>query len=52
MKEYSIPIYENGIKTEWTVDFIEGDDRYNTLMKMHNEIPTMININTIIDIQQ
>jgi hypothetical protein len=25
---YSIPLYENGIKTEWTIDGIVGDEKY------------------------
>ena len=42
--EYSIPIYENGIKTEWSVDGIVGDERYYQLLELHNgkDLPVMI----------
>lgn len=46
IKKYSIPLYEDGIKTEFTVDFEEGDDKWKTLMSLHNEIPSFINVNT------
>ena len=44
-KKYSLPLYENGIKTEFTVDFEEGDEKYKILMNLHNEIPLLINVN-------
>jgi hypothetical protein len=45
---YSIPIYENGIKTEWTVDGIVGDEKYFKLLELGNgkDLPDMINTNT------
>ena len=46
--EYSIPIYENGIKTEWSVDGIVGDEKYHQLLKLGNgkDLPIMINTRT------
>jgi hypothetical protein len=44
---YSIPIYENGIKTEWVVEGIVGDDKWNLLIEAGNgSLPDMINTNT------
>lgn len=45
---YSIPIYENGIKTEWSVDGIVGDEKYFKLLELGNgkDLPDMINTNT------
>ena len=45
---YSIPIYENGIKTEWSVDGIVGDEKYFKLLELGNgkNLPDMINTNT------
>ena len=42
---YSIPIYENGIKTEWSVDGIVGDEKYQQLLRMSpdGKLPIMIN---------
>ena len=42
---YSIPIYENGVKTEWSVDGIVGDEKYLQLISMFPEgkLPDMIN---------
>lgn len=42
---YSIPIYENGMKTEWSIDGIIGDEKYFELLKLGNgkDLPTMIN---------
>jgi hypothetical protein len=42
---YSIPIYENGVKTEWSVDGIVGDKKYQQLISMSPEgkLPDMIN---------
>ena len=34
---YSIPIYENGVKTEWSVDGNVGDEKYCQLLKMSPE---------------
>ena len=45
---YSIPIYENGVKTEWTVDGVIGDEKYFKLLEFGNgkDLPDMINTNT------
>ena len=45
---YSIPIYENGVKTEWTVDGVVGDEKYFKLLEFGNgkDLPDMINTNT------
>jgi hypothetical protein len=44
---YSIPMYENGIKTEWTIDGIIGDEKYQQLLLMTPEgrLPDMVNVN-------
>ena len=44
---YSIPIYENGIKTKWTIDGIIGDEKYQQLIEMTPEkkLPDMVNVN-------
>lgn len=44
---YSIPIYENGVKTEWSVDGDIGDEKYQQLIKMtpENKLPELINVN-------
>lgn len=44
---YSIPIYENGIKTEWTIDGIIGDEKCQQIIEMTPEkkLPNMINVN-------
>jgi hypothetical protein len=44
-KKYSIPIYENGIKTKWTIDGIKGDEKYFELLKYGNgkDLPDMVN---------
>lgn len=46
IETYSIPIYENGIKTEWTVDGVIGDDKYKQLIQTTPEgkLPDMINV--------
>jgi hypothetical protein len=46
--EYSIPIYENGIKTKWTIDGIVGDEKYYQLLQFGNgkDLPDMINLTT------
>jgi hypothetical protein len=43
---YSIPIYENGVKTEWTIDGIVGDEKYQQLTEMNpeNKLPEIVNI--------
>lgn len=45
-KNYSIPIYENGVKTKWTVDGIIGDEKHFKLLEFGNgkDLPDMINI--------
>ena len=45
---YSIPIYENGVKTEWSVDGIIGDENYFKLLEFSNgkDLPDMINTTT------
>jgi len=45
---YSIQIYENGIKTEWSVDGIVRDEKYYQLLKMSPEGNLPIIINTTI----
>jgi hypothetical protein len=42
---YSIPIYENGVKTEWSVDGIIGDEKYFKLLELGNgkDLPDVIN---------
>ena len=44
---YSIPIYENGIKTKWTIDGIIGDEKYQQLILITPEgkLPNMVNVN-------
>jgi len=43
---YSIPIYENGVKTEWTIDGIVGDEKYQQLIEMTPEkkLPVIFNV--------
>ena len=43
---YSIPIYENSKKTEWTIDGIVGDEKYQQLIKItpENKLPELVNI--------
>jgi hypothetical protein len=45
---YSITIYENGIKTEWSVDGIVGDEKYYQLLEFGNgkDLPDIINTAT------
>lgn len=47
-KKYSIPIYENKIKTKYTVDGVIGDEKYFEILKLFgkNELPIIINFNT------
>jgi hypothetical protein len=49
--EYSIPIYENGVKTEWSVDGIVGDEKYQQLLRMSldGKLPIMINTTKTIE---
>jgi len=44
---YSIPIYENGIKTKWTIDGVVGDEKYLQLIELTTEkkLPEMVNVN-------
>ena len=44
---YSIPIYENGIKTKWTIDGIIGGEKYQQLISITPEgkLPNMVNVN-------
>ena len=46
MKKYSIPIYENNIKTKHTIDGIVGDEKYLKLIEFNTkgELPLLINI--------
>jgi hypothetical protein len=48
IETYSIPIYENGIKTEWSVDGVVGDEKYQQLIEMSPEgkLPIIINTKT------
>jgi len=48
MEKYSIPIYENSIKTEWTIDGVIGDEKYFELLKYGNgkDLPDMVNVKT------
>jgi aromatic ring-opening dioxygenase LigB subunit len=45
---YSIPVYENGVKTEWTVDGVVGDEKYSKLLELGEgiDLPTIINTTT------
>lgn len=47
-KTYSIPIYENGVKTTWSVDGTLGDPKYLQLLELGDGInlPTQIHTNT------
>lgn len=44
---YSIPIYQNGVKTGWSVDGEIGDEKYQELIEMSPEgkLPELINVN-------
>ncbi len=44
---YSIPIYEDGVKTKWTIEGIVGDEKYQQLIEMtpENKLPTIFNVN-------
>jgi hypothetical protein len=42
---YSIPIYEDGKKTEWSVDGIIGDQKWHELIGISDgKLPEMINV--------
>ena len=45
-EEYSIPIYENGVKTEYTIDGIVGDEKYQQQIEMTSEkkLPVIFNV--------
>jgi hypothetical protein len=44
---YSIPIYEDGVKTKWAIEGIVGDEKYQQLIEMtpENKLPTIFNVN-------
>jgi hypothetical protein len=44
---YSIPLYENGIKTEWTIDGVVGDEKYQKLVSTEGNLPELVNVTTI-----
>ena len=44
---YSIPLYENGIKTEWTIDGVVGDEKYQKLISTEGNLPELVNVTTI-----
>ena len=46
-KTYSIPLYENGIKTEWTIDGVVGDEKYQKLISAEGNLPELVNVTTI-----
>ena len=48
MEKYSIPIFENGVKTEHTVDGVIGDEKYFEIIKFggKDKLPDFINITT------
>jgi len=43
---YSIPLYENGIKTEWTIDGVVGDEKYKKLVSLEGKLPELVNVTT------
>jgi len=45
-KKYTIPIYENGIKTKHIIEFDHGSEKYNKMLELTGEIPVIFNINT------
>jgi len=47
--KYSIPIYENGVKTKWSVDGVVGDEKYFKIVEFNGKLPIAINIKTIIN---
>lgn len=46
-EKYSIPIYENGVKTDMTIDGIVGDERYQMLITYGDgkNLPNIFNVN-------
>jgi|TARA_R110000751_G_C13586551_1_gene460487 hypothetical protein len=42
---YSVPIYENGVKTEWTIDGVVGDEKYLMLVELTGDLPVIFNVN-------
>ena len=42
---YSIPIYENGVKTEYTIDGVVGDEKYQKFIELVGELPVIYNVN-------
>jgi len=46
-EKYSIPIYENGVKTEWTINGVIGDEKYFKLIECGNgkNLPDLVNVN-------
>ena len=44
---YTIPIYEDGVKTKWFIEGIVGDEKYQQLIEMtpENKLPTIFNVN-------
>ena len=48
-EKYSIPIYENGVKTEWTADGIIGDEKYVKIMESGNgqDLPDWVDIGVV-----
>ena len=46
-KTYSIPLYENGIKTEWTIDGVVVDEKYQKLISTEGKLPELVNVTTI-----
>lgn len=42
--KYSIPIYENGVLTDFTIDFQEGDEKWHEFMHLYGEIPLLVNV--------
>lgn len=36
--------YEDGVLTEWTIDFEEGDEKWHEFMRLHGEIPLLVNV--------
>ena len=45
-ERYSVPIYENGVKTEYTIDGVVGDEKYQQLIELSPEkkLPVIFNI--------
>ena len=45
-ERYSVPIYENGVKTEYTIDGVVGDEKYQQLIELspENKLPVIFNV--------